>query len=250
MKVTVAPISPQAVDAKKRASNRAYNISIAKTASSRKVSSATRKCHAELAELNTTVAQLATQLCESDEIIAALEAQNERSGAMNTSLEERVEVLTETIQTEKKEKKCLRDRLAELENTIMELEEKAAECAADDDEEDEAFVEEDRSRSAARLDDKNGISAGRDYPLELRAEVMRFHALGIQPSAIYPALQWRFEQHGLVGDKRPSLWWIYHMRKELRVAVLLLAAASAADPEVSHVSSLLLHQMLNSITLT
>ena len=236
VKAAIAPICPQAVDAKKRASNRAYNISIAKTASSRKVSSATRKCHADLAELNKTVAKLVSKLAESDEIIAALEAQNESSGATNASLEARVEALTEAISANRKEKKGLCERLAEIENKISEMEDMAAECAAEDDDEDEAYVEDQRNRSATRLDNENGIPAGRGYPLELREEVMRFHALGIQPSSIYPALLWKFEQHGLVGDKRPSLWWIYHMRKELRVAVLLLAAASAADPEVSHVS--------------
>ena len=71
---------------------------------------------------------------------------------------------------------------------------------------------------------------GREHPWQVRAKTCELLALGLAPSQVVPTL-------GIAGfefteGKVPKLRWVRAMRKELRVMCAILAAATAADPQV------------------
>ena len=89
---------------------------------------------------------------------------------------------------------------------------------------------EDAAEAACEAyEESAGVKAGRTYPPEFREKVLKLLALRVPPSSIIPILQGDLPE----GFDAPCLTWVYNMRRELRVAVLLLAAAAAADPSVS-----------------
>jgi hypothetical protein len=72
-------------------------------------------------------------------------------------------------------------------------------------------------------------TGGREHAFETREVVLMHLALGIAPSMVVPAMRTaKFDFKG----PNPKLRWVQNMRKELRVAVCILAAATAADPKV------------------
>ena len=102
--------------------------------------------------------------------------------------------------------------------------------------EDEGACDAERKARGKALDDieayeeeETGESKGRQHSHEVREAVMMFLALGIAPSKVLPALAVsKIDFNG----RLPKLRWIQNMRKELRVVVCILAAATAADREV------------------
>ena len=120
-------------------------------------------------------------------------------------------------------------KLSELEDEFREYEDSAA---ADGDFE---FRRKAREHSDADYEEAMGESrkGGREHRFETREAVLINLALGLAPSQIVHVMRaFKFDFNGLV----PKLRWVQNMRKELRVAVCILAAATAADPKVSSFS--------------
>jgi len=132
-----------------------------------------------------------------------------------------------------KKNKILGSRCDELEYAVLELEDKIEEGQFQ-----KAVSGMERARSAqADVDEdydeeKPKGAPSRQHPFEVRVALSGFLALGINPSAVVPALkQVNFQFPGEV----PRLDFVRKIRRELRVMVLALAAATAADPSVSFI---------------
>lgn len=140
-------------------------------------------------------------------------------------------VLAEKLKTAAAEKKELKDELAILENTVCELEDRldAALDDADADDEDGDFAERLSSEQARAGEELVGAACGRRYTFEQREHTIKLLGKQVMPSQI-PGILVQFKV--FESKNAPSVWWAYHMRREMRVAVLILAAAAAADPAV------------------
>ena len=122
---------------------------------------------------------------------------------------------------------AVEDRMAELQDKLEELGQDK-ECAAaskarqKQSAEDEAYDEED-----------TGESKTRQHSHEVREAVMMALALGLPPSKVVPCLCIGLTWESRFGNaKPPKLRWIQELRKELRVVNCILAASTAADPQV------------------
>jgi hypothetical protein len=127
---------------------------------------------------------------------------------------------------------AVEERMAELEDELEELK-ASEECAAvmkarrEQSAEDEAYDEED-----------TGESKSRQHSHEVREAVMMILALGISPSKVIPALCVGTTWEARFGSAPPKLRWIQNECKELRVVNCILAASTAADPQVYLLRSL------------
>jgi hypothetical protein len=142
-----------------------------------------------------------------------------------------IEALAEKLKAQTKEKKKLKEELAALENTVCELEDRldAALDDADADDEDGDFAERLSSEQARAGEELVGAACGRRYTFEQREHTIKLLGKQVMPSQI-PGILVQFKV--FESENAPSVWWAYHMRREMRVAVLILAAAAAADPAV------------------
>ena len=121
------------------------------------------------------------------------------------------------------------NKLAEMEEQLQDFQDEFA-CSANT----TAFRKA-RADADADYEEETGecANAGRQHPHEVREAVMKYLALGIAPSRVSSCM--RIGKFNFTGPQ-PKLRWVQLMRSELRVAVCMLAAASAADPEVELLS--------------
>jgi hypothetical protein len=173
-----------------------------------------------LAEVDSKVAQVS----DLEAILAHTQDDREASEAL-------VNIFAEKLKAAAAEMKELKEELAILENTVCDLEDRldAAIDEADADDDDGDFAERLSSEEAQTGEELVGAACGRRYTLEQREHTIKLLGKQIMPSQI-PSILVQFKVFDL--KNAPSVWWAYHMRREMRVAVLVLAAAAAADPAV------------------
>ena len=167
-----------------------------------------------------TVEKLLIEAVERDAEMAEVEA----------VLEAETKVLKKKLTDKDKELSRYVQGLASAEDRMLELEDELRKL------EDERECDAESTARRKALDDleayeeeETGESKGRQHSHEVREAVMMFLALGIAPSKVTPALAVsKVDFNG----RQPKLRWIQNMRKELRVVVCILAAATAADREV------------------
>jgi len=173
------------------------------------------------AELKVTRGYLVTsgrRIGELEAEVAALEAERDELGAeVDKSNDLRIDLhVTE-------------NKLAEMEEKLQEFQDEVA-CSANK----TAFRKAQADADADYEEDTGECAnAGRQHPHEVRDAAMKYLALGIAPSRVSSCM--RIGKFNFTGPQ-PKLRWVQHMRSELRVAVCMLAAASAADPEVELLS--------------
>jgi hypothetical protein len=114
---------------------------------------------------------------------------------------------------------------------VCELEDRldAAIDEADADDEVGDFAERLSSEEARTGEELVGAACGRRYTFEQREHTIKLLGKQVMPSQV-PGILIQFKVFD--AKNAPSVWWAYHMRREMRVAVLVLAAAAAANPEV------------------
>ena len=170
------------------------------------------------------VASKVAQVSDLEAILAHTQDDREASEAL-------VKIFAEKLKAAAAEKKKLKEELAALENTVCELEDRldAAIDEADADDEDGDFAERLSSEEARTGEELVGAACGRRYTFEQREHTIKLLGKQVMPSQI-PGILIRFKVFD--AKNAPSVWWAYHMRREMRVAVLVLAAAAAANPEV------------------
>jgi len=161
-----------------------------------------------------------------------LEAEAEALAAEKHDLEADVAENRKKYLAKKHEAETLRSELEATEFTLSELEDQLK------DHEDSIGASGDfeyRRKAQADADadyeEETGESrtGGRVRAFETREVVLMHLALGIAPSMVVPAMKTaKFDFKG----PNPKLRWVQNMRKELRVAVRILAAATAADSKV------------------
>ncbi len=173
-----------------------------------------------MAEVDSKVAQVS----DLEAILAHTQDDREASEAL-------VNIFAEKLKAAAAEMKELKEELAILENTVCDLEDRldAAIDEADADDDDGDFAERLSSEEAQTGEELVGAACGRRYTLEQREHTIKLLGKQIMPSQI-PSILVQFKVFDL--KNAPSVWWAYHMRREMRVAVLVLAAAAAADPAV------------------
>ena len=162
----------------------------------------------------------------------AMEDEAEELRAKTDELTTEVELNKEKYLAKKHEADELRRELEATEVRLSELEDDLQEYQDEED-----LSEDSKTRRRAQEDadadyeEETGESrtGGREHGFETREAILMYLALGIAPSRIVPAMGIaKFDFKGLV----PTLRLVQNMRKELRVAVCILAAATAADPKV------------------
>ena len=170
------------------------------------------------------VASKVAQVSDLEAILAHTQDDREASEAL-------VKIFAEKLKAAAAEKKKLKEELAALENTVCELEDRldAAIDEADADDEDGDFAERLSSEEARTGEELVGAACGRRYTFEQREHTIKLLDKLVMPSQI-PGILIQFKVFD--AKNAPSVWWAYHMRREMRVAVLVLAAAAAANPEV------------------
>ena len=164
--------------------------------------------------------------------VEALEAEAAVLEAEKHELEADVAASKQKYLAKKHEADTLRSELEATEFTLSELEDKLKDyegsIGASGDFE---FQRKAQADADADYEEETGESrtGGREHGFETREVVLMHLALGIAPSMIVPAMRTaKFDFKG----PNPKLRWVRNMRKELRVAVCILAAATAADPKV------------------
>ena len=161
-----------------------------------------------------------------------LEAEAEVLEAEKHELEADVAASKQKYLAKKHEADTLRSELEATEFTLSELEDKLKDYEDSiGDKGDFEFRQKAQADADADYEEETGESrtGGREHGFETREVVLMHLALGIAPSMVVPAMRTaKFDFKG----PNPKLRWVQNMRKELRVAVCILAAATAADPKV------------------
>jgi hypothetical protein len=139
------------------------------------------------------------------------------------------------VASSSKANELLNEQSRELENAVLELEDELAEENLDRDM---------ASNASARKNDLDadyfiaGASAdnerGRQNPYAARLAVHQILALGVSPSAVASALS--IGGAGEFQGRPPGDPWVRAIRREMRVVVCTLAAATAGQPHVSFIN--------------
>ena len=182
------------------------------------------------AELKVTRGYLVTsgrRIGELEAEIAALEAERDELGAEVEKSNVMARGKTREVMALRMDLHATENKLAEMEEKLQEFQDEIA-CSANK----TAFR---KAQADADYEEDTGecANAGRQHPHEVREAAMKYLALGIAPSRVSSCM--RIGKINFTGPQ-PKLRWVQHMRSELRVAVCMLAAASAADPEVELLS--------------
>ena len=159
--------------------------------------------------------------------IAALEAERDELGAAVDKSNDMARGKTREVIALRIDLHATENKLAEMEEQLQDFQDEFA-CSANT----TTFR---KAQADADYEEETGecANAGRQHPHEVREAVMKYLALGIAPSRVSSCM--RIGKFNFTGPQ-PKLRWVQHMRSELRVAVCMLAAASAADPEVELLS--------------
>ena len=184
-----------------------------------------RKTNQVRIQLSSALAKVASKVAQVSDVEAILaHTQDDREAS-----EALVKIFAEKLKAAAAEKKKLKEEQAALENTVCELEDRldAAIDEADADDEDGDFAEHLSSEEARTGEELVGAACGRRYTFEQREHTIKL--LGKQS---YAEPDPRHFNKVFDAKNAPSVWWAYHMRREMRVAVLVLAAAAAANPKV------------------
>jgi chromosome segregation ATPase len=161
--------------------------------------------------------------------VAALEAKRDELGAEVDKSNDMARTKTREVWALRKDLHATENKLAEMEEELQEFQDEVA-CSANK----TAFRKAQADADADYEEDTGECAnAGRQHPHEVREAAMKYLALGIAPSRVSSCM--RIGKFNFTGPQ-PKLRWVQHMRSELRVAVCMLAAASAADPEVELLS--------------
>ena len=161
--------------------------------------------------------------------VAALEAERDELGAKVDKSNDMVRGKTREVMALRKDLHVTENKLAEMEEQLQDLQDEFA-CSAN-----KTAFRKAQADADADYEEETGecANAGRQHPHEVREAVMKYLALGIAPSRVSSCM--RIGKFNFTGPQ-PKLRWVQLMRSELRVAVCMLAAASAADPEVELLS--------------
>ena len=161
--------------------------------------------------------------------IAALEAERDELGAEVEKSNDMARGKTREVMALRMDLHATENKLAEMEEQLQDFQDEFA-CSANT----TAFRKA-QADADADYEEETGecANAGRQHPHEVREAAMKYLALGIAPSSVSSCM--RIGKLNFTGPQ-PKLRWVQHMRSELRVAVCMLAAASAADPEVELLS--------------
>ena len=161
--------------------------------------------------------------------VAALEAERDELGAEVDKSNDMARGKTREVMALRKDLHVTENKLAEMEEQLQDFQDEFA-CSANT----TAFRKA-QADADADYEEETGecANAGRQHPHEVREAAMKYLALGIAPSRVSSCM--RIGKFNFTGPQ-PKLRWVQHMRSELRVAVCMLAAASAADPEVELLS--------------
>ena len=161
--------------------------------------------------------------------VAALEAERDELGAEVEKSNDMARGKTREVMALRKDLHVTENKLAEMEEQLQDFQDEFA-CSANT----TAFRKA-QADADADYEEETGecANAGRQHPHEVREAAMKYLALGIAPSRVSSCM--RIGKINFTGPQ-PKLRWVQHMRSELRVAVCMLAAAIAADPEVELLS--------------
>ena len=161
--------------------------------------------------------------------VAALEAERDELGAEVDQSNDMARGQTREVWALRQDLHATENKLAEMEEQLQDFQDEFA-CSANT----TAFRKA-QADADADYEEETGecANAGRQHPHEVREAAMKYLALGIAPSRVSSCM--RIGNFNFTGPQ-PKLRWVQLMRSELRVAVCMLAAASAADPEVELLS--------------
>ena len=194
----------------------------------RRLERSTASLTAEVATVTKEAAKLLGTLTETAKVKEAkASALAEKLALTEEELEAKKLVTAEVI----KKNKALVARCDELEYALTELEDQMEAKNFDN-----AVLGLERARAAQNDvdgdydEEKPKSGPARKHTFEVRVAISSLLALGINPSAVIPALQ---VTNFLFPGGVPRLDFVRKMRRELRIMVLALAAATAADPAVS-----------------
>ena len=197
----------------------------------RRLERSTASLTAEVATVTKEAAKLRRELVTLTEMAKAKEAEAsalaEKLALTEEELEAKKLVTAEVI----KKNKALVARCDELEYALTELEDQMEAKNFEN-----AVLGLERARAAQNDvdgdydEEKPKSGPARKHTFEVRVAISSLLALGINPSAVIPALQ---VTNFLFPGGVPRLDFVRKMRRELRIMVLALAAATAADPAVS-----------------
>ena len=165
-----------------------------------------------MAKYDTAVAECNAK----SEALVHAEAELERLEEATSTAEGKSALYLAQLRKSKEKNKELVAELRFAENRIFELQE-----GLERDLQAEAEMAYDKTDEG--YDEATGVESGRTYTPEFRARVLKLLALRVPVASIVPVLQ--ATRQLPVEEKPPSLWWIYNMRRELSVVVLILAAS-------------------------
>ena len=154
---------------------------------------------------------------------------------VSDNLDSMLEAATKKLAMARSENKKLQEELRFKENEVCEREEVLAEAIVDQAMKDYERAQKGNDSVDEYLQSKTGEPrGGRQHSNQVRIAISKALALGLAPSQVVPMLragQVNFEGH------EPKLDFVRRMRRELRVTIVTLAAAAAADPRASFCTS-------------
>ena len=205
------------------------NRKLAKVKKNAEVAAELAELRAELKVTRGYLVISGRRISELEAEVAALEAERDEPGAEVDKSNDMARGKTREVMALRMDLHATENKLAEMEEKLQEFQDEVA-CSANK----KAFRKAQADADADYEEDTGECAnAGRQHPHEVREAAMKYLALGIAPSRVSSCM--RIGKFNFTGTQ-PKLRWVQHMRSELRVAVCMLAAASAADPEVELLS--------------
>ena len=205
------------------------NRKLAKVKKNAEVATELAELRAELKVTRGDLVISGRRIGELETEIAALEAERDELGAAVDKSNDMARGKTREVMALRKDLHVTENKLAEMEEQLQDLQDEFA-CSAN-----KTAFRKAQADADADYEEETGecANAGRQHPHEVREAAMKYLALGIAPSSVSSCM--RIGELNFTGPQ-PKLRWVQHMRSELRVAVCMLAAAFAADPEVELLS--------------
>jgi hypothetical protein len=130
------------------------------------------------------------------------------------------------------ENKRLNDVVLGLENELLEAQEQLDEVTVGHEMNSNASARRDQQDADFTITEKvEGSDRGRQHPFKARLAMHRMLAIGVAPSMVVEALS--IGGGDVFDGREPTVNFVRLMRRETRVVVCTLAAATAASPKVS-----------------